>query len=137
MRKPKKTQEKRINLKLAVEQISKEIKEIHRTIARLTSMVEKKDRKAAMQIKEFTTRKLYRIAYMSELEFDAFDDDHARSIWQKINLDELEKETEEFSKAGVELKNDLLHLHQFNRVDKDGRLTPVMLSFFLGKKGRS
>jgi len=137
MRKPKKTQEKRINLKLAVEQISKEIKEIHRTIARLTSMVEKKDRKAAMQIKEFTTRKLYRIAYMSELEFDAFDDDHARSIWQKINLDELEKETEEFSKAGVELKNDLLHLHQFNRVDKDGRLTPVMLSSFLGEKGRS
>ena len=137
MRKPKKTQEKQINLRLAVERISKEIKEIHRAMAKLANMVEKKDKKAAMKIKEFTPRKKYRIAYMSELEFDAFDDGHAKSIWQKINLDELEKETEEFSKAGIELKNNLLRLYQFNRVDKDGRLAPVMLSASLGEKGRS
>jgi hypothetical protein len=104
--KPKITQEKPINLKTAVEQISEEIKDVHRAIAELAGAMKVSNEKAATQVREFTPRKTCRIVYETELKFDAFNDDHARSIWQSLDLDAIGSEKERL-KAGVGLESKL------------------------------
>ena len=132
---PKVMREKPNNLRLEVKRISREIEEIHRAIARLASAATTKDRKIAMQIKEFTPRKTYRIAYMSELKFDAFSDAHAESIWQNINLNAIESEAKDFNKVGVDLENKIVCLRYFNRVETDRETVAIGLNTLCDKKG--
>jgi hypothetical protein len=134
---PRVMREKPNRIRLEVERLSREIEGIHHTIAKLVSTATMKDRKIAMQIKEFTPRKTYRIAYMSELKFDAFSDAHAESIWQNVNLNAIESEVEDFNKVGIELENKVLRLHYFNRVETNCEAVATGLSALCDKKGGS
>ena len=84
-------------------------------------------RKAAEEVREFTLRKKYRISFVAELNFNAFDNAHARNIWDAIDLGALRSEESHFNSFGVGIKSSFTRLAHFNQINDNGSRSPITL----------